>query len=70
MCEVANGNRDPSINSLTLIFLGMHLPPEISFRLIERSPVSPNFAKNDHTWYNSALQHLSKPFMEKIEVFF
>lgn len=53
-----------------LIFLGMHLPPEISFRLIELSPVSLNFAKNDHIWYNFALQHLSKLSMEKIEAFF
>lgn len=68
--RIVNGKRDPSINSLVLIFLGMHLPPEISFRLIELSPVSLNFAKNDHIWYNFALQHLSKLSMEKIEAFF
>lgn len=28
--RIVNGKRDPSINSLVLIFLGMHLPPEIS----------------------------------------
>lgn len=68
--RIVNGKRDPSINSLVLIFLGMHLPPEISFRLIELSPVSLNFAKSDHIWYNFALQHLSKLSMEKIEAFF
>ena len=68
--EFYDKKRDPSINSLVLILLGMHLPPEISFRLIELSPVSLNFAKNDHIWYNFALQHLSKLSMEKIEAFF
>lgn len=68
--RIVNGKGDPSINSLVLIFLGMHLPPEISFRLIELSPVSLNFAKNDHIWYNFALRHLSKLSMEKIEAFF
>lgn len=68
--RIVNGKRDPSINSLVLILLGMHLPPEISLRLIELSPVSLNFAKNDHIWYNFALHHLSKLSMEKIEAFF
>lgn len=68
--RIVNGKRDPSINSLVLICLGMHLPPEISLRLIELSPVSLNFAKLDHIWYNFALQHLSKLSMEKIEAFF
>lgn len=68
--RIVNGKRDPSINSLVLICLGMHLPPEISLRLIELSPVSLNFAKPDHIWYNFALQHLSKLAMEKIEAFF
>ena len=68
--RLINNKRDPSINSLVLICLGMHLPPEISMHLIEKSPVALNFNKNDHIWYKFALTHLSKQSMTSIEKFF
>ena len=68
--RLINNKRDPSINSLVLICLGMHLPPEISMHLIEKSPVALNFNKNDHIWYKFALTHLSKQSMTAIEKFF
>ena len=68
--RLINNKRDPSINSLVLICLGMHLPPEISMHLIDKSPVALNYNKNDHIWYKFALTHLSKQSMISIENFF
>lgn len=68
--RIVNCKRDPQINSLVLICLGMHLPPEISLYLIEKSPVSLNFGKKEHIWYQFALTHLSKQSMDSIEKFF
>ena len=67
--RLINNKRDPSINSLVLICLGMHLPPEISMHLIDKSPVALNYNKNDHIWYKFALTHLSKQSMISIENF-
>ena len=68
--RIINCKRDPQINTLVLICLGMHLPPEISLFLIEKSSVSLNFSNPNHIWYNFALVHLSKQSMTSIEKFF
>jgi transcriptional regulator with XRE-family HTH domain len=68
--RIVNCKRSPQLNSLVLIFLGMHLPPTISLDLIQKSPVSFNFTKQDHVWYHFALTYLSKQSMDSIEKFF
>ncbi|TDT71554.1 helix-turn-helix protein [Hypnocyclicus thermotrophus] len=64
--RIANGKRDPSINTLVLICLGLHLPPNISKHIIDKSPCTLNFCKQEHIWYDFALTHLSKQSMESI----
>lgn len=68
--RIVNGKRDPSINTLVLICLGLHLPPNISHYIIEKSPCSLNFSKQEHVWYDFALTHLSKQSMDSITEFF
>lgn len=67
--RIFNGEKPGSINSLVLICLGLHLPPEISRHIISNSPFSLNFSNKDHNWYNFALTHLYAKSMDEIRAF-
>ncbi|KYG28201.1 XRE family transcriptional regulator [Alkalihalobacillus trypoxylicola] len=67
--RIVNGEEQGSINSLILICLGMHLPPDISKHIINSSPFSLNFGDPNHQWYNFALTHLYGQTMDEIRTF-
>ena len=53
--RIINGESQGSLESLILICLGLHLPPEISNHIIEKSPFSLNYSNEDHIYYQFAL---------------
>ena len=67
--RIFNGEEPGSINSIILICLGLHLPPEISNHIIDKSPFSLNNNNQSHLWYRFALTHLSGQTMDEIRVF-
>lgn len=67
--RIVNGEEPGSINSIVLICLGLHLPPNISSHIIRNSPFSLNFNNNSHIWYNFALTHLYAKSMDEIRTF-
>ncbi|WP_350343255.1 transcriptional regulator [Proteinivorax tanatarense] len=67
--RIVNGEEKCSINSLILLCLSLHLPPEISNHIISNSPVSLNLTDPDHQWYSFALTHLSSQTMDEIRTF-
>lgn len=58
-----------SINSVILICLGLHLPPEISNHIIDKSPFSLNNNDQSHQWYRFVLTHLYPQSMDEIRSF-
>ena len=67
--RIVNGEEPGSINSIILICLGLHLPPNISSHIIRNSPFSLNFNNDSHIWYNFALTHLYPKSMDEIRAF-
>ena len=67
--RIVNGEEQGSINSLILICLGLHLPPEISNHIISNSPVSLNLTNPNHQWYHFVLTHLSGQTLDEIRTF-
>ncbi|WP_370957238.1 helix-turn-helix domain-containing protein [Bacillus subtilis] len=67
--RIVNGEEPGSINSIVLICLGLHLPPNNSSHIIRNSPFSLNFNNNSHIWYNFALTHLYAKSMDEIRAF-
>lgn len=67
--RIVNGEEQGSINSLILICLGLHLPPDISNHIISNSPVSLNLTNPNHQWYSFALTHLSGQTVDEIRSF-
>lgn len=67
--RIVNGEEPGSINSIILICLGLHLPPEISNHIIDKSPFSLNNNNQSHLWYRFALTHLSGHTMDEIRSF-
>ena len=67
--RIVNGEEKGSINSLILICLGLHLPPDISNHIIKNSPVSLNLTDRDHQWYSFVLTHISGQTMDEIRTF-
>lgn len=67
--RIVNGENQGSINSIILICLGLHLPPEISKHIIDKSPFSLSFSNQSHLWYNFVLTHLYTKTMDEIRVF-
>jgi len=67
--RIVNGENQGSLNSILLICLGLHLPPEISNHIIKNSPFSLNYNNNSHIWYRFALTHLYAKPMDEIRNF-
>lgn len=67
--RIVNGENQGSINSIILICLGLHLPPEISKHIIDKSPFSLSFSNQSHLWYNFVLTHLYTKSMAEIRAF-
>lgn len=67
--RIINNETQGSINSIILICLGLHLPPDISNHIISNSPFSLNYNNNSHIWYKFVLTHLYAKSMEEIRAF-
>lgn len=67
--RIVNGEEPGSLNSLILICLGLHLPPEISNHIIEKSPYSLNYTNESHIYYKFVLNHLYAKTMDEIRAF-
>jgi transcriptional regulator with XRE-family HTH domain len=67
--RIVNGETQGSINSIILICLGLHLPPDISRHIIDNSPFSLNPSNKSHPWYNFVLTHLYTKSMDEIRSF-
>ena len=67
--RIINSETQGSINSIILICLGLHLPPDISRHIIDNSPFSLNYSNQSHIWYNFVLTHLYTRSMEEIRTF-
>ncbi|MCM3761062.1 helix-turn-helix domain-containing protein [Alkalihalobacillus oceani] len=67
--RIVNGEKQGSLNSLILICLGLHLPPEISYHIIEKSPYSLNYTNESHIFYNFVLKYKYADTMDEIRDF-
>jgi transcriptional regulator with XRE-family HTH domain len=67
--RIASGESKGTINSIVLICLGLHLPPDISTHIIETSQCSFDFKKDSHIMYNFAMKHLYVKSMDEIRAF-
>jgi transcriptional regulator with XRE-family HTH domain len=67
--RIVNGESKGSLESLVLICLGLHLPPEISNHIIDKSPFSLNYSNEDHIYYRFALNTLFAKTMDEIRGF-
>lgn len=67
--RIVNGENNGSLNSLILICLGLHLPPEITNHIIEKSPHSLNYMNDSHVYYRFAINHLYAKTIEEIRTF-
>jgi len=67
--RIVSGENQGTLSSLILICLGLHLPPEISNHIIEKSPHSLNYNNQNHIWYRFALTHLYAKPMDEIRAF-
>lgn len=67
--RIVNGETQGSINSIILICLGLHLPPDISRHIIDNSPFWLNFSNKSNQWYNFSLMHQYTKSMDEIRSF-
>jgi transcriptional regulator with XRE-family HTH domain len=67
--RIFNGESNGSIPSLVAICLALYLPPEISFHILEKSPLSWSLMKPDHQWYQFVLRHFSGKSIEETRAF-
>lgn len=56
--NIINGKQRPKLASLVLLCLGLHLPPQVSEFLIEKSSYRILFSDPDCVWYDFALHHM------------
>jgi transcriptional regulator with XRE-family HTH domain len=67
--RIMNGETNGSILSLVWICLGLHLPPEISNHIIDKSHHSLNYTNDSHVYYRFAINHLYAKKVEEIRAF-
>jgi hypothetical protein len=67
--RIFKGESNGSLNALILICLAMHLPAEISFHIIEKSPFTLSMGNEDHRWYRFVLVYYYGKSMDEIRCF-
>jgi hypothetical protein len=67
--RIFKGASNGSLNALISICLAMHLPPEISFHIIEKSPFTLSMGDENHRWYRFALIYYYGRSMDEIRCF-
>ena len=59
--RIFKGESNGTIPTLVAICLVLRLPPEISFHIIEKSPLTLSLANTDHQWYHFCYWFSSSP---------
>lgn len=67
--RIFKGESSGSLNALISICLAMHLPPEISFHIIEKSPFTLSMGDENHRWYRFVLTYYYGRSMDEIRCF-
>ena len=67
--RIFQGESNGSIPSFVAICLVLHLPPEISFHIIEKSPLSFSLVNQDHQWYQFLLRYHYGKSIEEMRTF-
>lgn len=67
--RIFKGESNGSLNALISICLAMHLPPEISFHIIEKSPFTLSMGDENHRWYRFVLIYYYGRSMDEIRCF-
>jgi transcriptional regulator with XRE-family HTH domain len=67
--RIFKGESNGSIESLVAICLVLHLPPEISLDIINKSPLTLSLAKTEHQWYRFVLQYQYGKTIEEVRAF-
>jgi transcriptional regulator with XRE-family HTH domain len=67
--RIFNGMSKGSIQTLVAICIVLNLPPEISFHIIDKSPLSFSLVNTDHHWYRFVLQYLYGKKLDEVRVF-
>jgi len=67
--RIVNGENNGSLNSLILICLGLHLPPEITNHIIEKSPHSLNYTNDSHVYYRFVINHYYAKTIDETRTF-
>lgn len=67
--RIFKGESNGSLNALISICLAMHLPPEISFHIIEKSPFTLSMGDENHRWYRFVLTYYYGRSMDEIRCF-
>lgn len=67
--RIFKGESNGSLNALLSICLAMHLPPEISFHIIEKSPFTLSMGYENHRWYRFVLIYYYGKSMNEIRCF-
>ncbi|AND85594.1 transcriptional regulator [Clostridium tyrobutyricum] len=67
--RIFKGESKGSLNALLSICLAMHLPPEISFHIIEKSPFTLSMGDENHRWYRFVLIYYYGKSMDEIRCF-
>jgi transcriptional regulator with XRE-family HTH domain len=67
--RIFQGESNGSVPSLVAICLVLHLPPEISFHIIEKSPLTFSLINQDHQWYQFVLRYYYGKSLEETRAF-
>lgn len=67
--RIFKGESNGSLNALISICLAMHLPPEISSHIIEKSPFTLSMGNENHRWYRFVLTYYYGKSMDEIRCF-
>lgn len=67
--RIFKGESKGSLNALILICLAMHLPPDISFHIIEKSPFTLSMGDENHRWYRFLIIYYYGKSMDEIRCF-
>jgi transcriptional regulator with XRE-family HTH domain len=67
--RIFKGESNGTVSSLVTICLILQLPPEISFHIIEKSPLTLSIQNTDHQWYRFTLQYHHGKTIENVRSF-
>lgn len=67
--RIINGKNPPTVESLSLICLGLKLPYKLSSHIFQYSPCYLMYSREEHIWIDTALQTMSGQKMSSVKAF-